>query len=46
MIEFHDKQKEALSYLAIDNECRQLLYGEVQVLESHFLDAIGKSKGD
>ena len=27
MIEFHDKQKEALSYLAIDNECRQLLYG-------------------
>jgi phage terminase large subunit len=26
-IEFHDKQKEALSYLAIDNECRQLLYG-------------------
>jgi hypothetical protein len=27
MIQFHDKQKEALSYLAIDNECRQLLYG-------------------
>ena len=27
MIEFHDKQKEALSYLAIDNDCRQLLYG-------------------
>jgi len=27
MIEFHDKQKEALSHLAIDNECRQLLYG-------------------
>jgi hypothetical protein len=27
MIKFHDKQKEALSYLAIDNECRQLLYG-------------------
>jgi hypothetical protein len=27
MIQFHDKQKEALSYLAIDNDCRQLLYG-------------------
>jgi hypothetical protein len=27
MIEFHNKQKEALSYLAIDNKCRQLLYG-------------------
>jgi hypothetical protein len=27
MIQFHDKQKEALSYLASDNECRQLLYG-------------------
>jgi hypothetical protein len=27
MIQFHNKQKEALSYLAIDNECRQLLYG-------------------
>ena len=27
MIQFHDKQKEALSYLAIDNQCRQLLYG-------------------
>ena len=27
MIEFHDKQKEALSNLAIDNDCRQLLYG-------------------
>jgi hypothetical protein len=26
-IQFHNKQKEALSYLAIDNECRQLLYG-------------------
>jgi PBSX family phage terminase large subunit len=26
-IQFHDKQKEALKQLSIDNDCRQLLYG-------------------